>query len=225
MRAFTPRHEPPALQQYRSTAGTYAELPKDLKNSIRDSLRDEQQGFCAYCCRRLGDDVRIEHFHPQKATAENEPCMAATGISKPADTGLRWTNLLLCCPGDEGGKETHCDVAKRDTDICQCFPNPKNAGPPKLLVRAMPDGRVIAATTLGPGAKPVIDEVLRLNCSQLINERKAQLRARWLLFTEKAWVLKSRKRAREAVLHRLDRRPSGDINDMLFKDWLENGRP
>lgn len=229
MRAFTPGHEPPALQRYRSTAAKYAELSKALKNSIRDSLREEQHGLCAYCGRRLGEDarVRIEHFHPQSIDAENKDCLAATGISEHADTSLRWANLLLCCTGDENGwpDNRHCDVSKKNTDICRCFPNPKTTPLSGLLVRAMPDGKVVATAKIGAGAQQVIDEVLRLNCAQLVKERKEQVMSRWRLFRQKAIEMRDKKRAREAVLAQYSRRPSADINDMLFIDWVKNGQP
>lgn len=222
MRAFTPKSEPSGLQQYRADGGSYAKLPRDLRDKMLAELRAEQNERCAYCCRELAANVRIEHFHPQSQVVDNAACKSHTGARAESDVSLTWANLLLCCCGDEGsGKDTHCDVTKKDTDICRDFPNPKTHPTKGLLFRAKRDGTVVAGSS---ATQHVIDKVLCLNCRQLASERKAQLTERWQRYLKYAESRGKKSKARAALLAKLGQQPH-DIHDLLFADWLNNDPP
>jgi uncharacterized protein (TIGR02646 family) len=172
---------PPAIFAFhRANKSTYLQLSSE--DAIRKALWDEQRGLCAYCERRLDyalgrpHRTRIEHFHPQNpapgSTLDAQACCMASGASPLADSDTTWTNLLLCCDGQEarGADLHHCDVTKRDTDICAPFRNPKTFQAPRLL-DVHHDGRVVPISELPPGAAGVVEDVLMLNRKSLTTVR------------------------------------------------------
>ena len=66
------------------------------------SLADEQRGVCAYCCTRLYDEKRIDHWAPRAL--------------RP-DLVLDYDNLLACCSGARMPGLRHCDLRKDCTPI------------------------------------------------------------------------------------------------------------
>lgn len=87
--------EPPQLADYRSRFAlapkppSWNEFKKDprRREPVKDSLRLDQRGLCAYCETRLvlGDES-VEHVIAKSADHTRE---------------LDWSNLLLCCAGGE----------------------------------------------------------------------------------------------------------------------------
>lgn len=75
--------EPNELTEYRtrkwnplekqSLQPTYADMPTEIKDEIRNYLLREQGCLCAYCMRRLDsiEKVKIEHWTPEKDLDEN----------------------------------------------------------------------------------------------------------------------------------------------------------
>jgi len=79
------------------------------KQNLRDQLRNDQRGLCAFCeCeitrqsavedRRAG--IRIAHWLP---------------IHKDPEGAVRWSNLFASCPGGPYGDS--CDAAQGDADL------------------------------------------------------------------------------------------------------------
>lgn len=191
---------PPAIFAFhRANKSRYLQLSSE--DAIRKALFDEQRGLCAYCERQLNYAVggphrtRIEHFHPQNpapgSTLDAQACRMASGASPLADSDTTWTNLLLCCDGQEGRGAglQHCDVTKRDTDVCAVFRNPKTFQAPRLL-DVHYDGRVVPIPDLPSGAASVVDDVLMLNRKSLTTVRERLYRS---LFRE---IAKEKRRRR-----------------------------
>lgn len=182
---------PPAIFAFhRANKSTYVQLSSE--DAIRKALFDEQRGLCAYCERQLAyapegpHKTRIEHFHPQNpdagSTLDAKACRMASGAAPVDDSDTTWTNLLLCCDGHEarGAGLQHCDVTKRDTDICVAFRNPKTFRGPRLL-DVHHDGTVVPIPVLPSGASSVVEDVLMLNRKSLTTVRGRLYRS---LFTQ-----------------------------------------
>lgn len=105
-------------------------------------------------------------------------CARASGVASAARAAIAWSNLLLCCDGNEhAGRDYTCDKRKHDTDICADFVNPQrwSGG---ALVTVERDGRVKARPGLPVGADHVITTVLNLNSPEIIRARRSVLAAR-----------------------------------------------
>jgi len=173
--------------------------PKELLRAIRESigfkqissdpalrraLWDRQNGRCAYCERVLRNPAsvdhrtRIEHFHPQGGMVWAAECAKQCGVSSDADAPVAWSNLLLCCDGNErAGRDFTCDKLKHDTDICSDFINPQRwTGGPLLTIGR--DGRATPRPGLPARADLVVNAVLNLNSVELVKARKSVLTAR-----------------------------------------------
>lgn len=152
--------------------------------AIRQALWDQQGGICAYCERKLlrpalpNHRTRIEHFHPQGGLAWTADCKLCSGARSDGDAPTTWTNLLLCCDGNEYvGKPYTCDKLKGNKDICVSFRNPK-LWPGGNLVIIERNGCAKAIPGLPPGADDVVRQVLNLNTPQLRDVRISILAAR-----------------------------------------------
>lgn len=92
--------EPKEWTKYKNIPGVqFSGIP-----ALQESLYREQGYLCAYCERRIPvrdkmstEDHRIEHWHCR---------------DKYPDEVFSYGNLLMCCPGQIGGGESHCDVRK-----------------------------------------------------------------------------------------------------------------
>jgi uncharacterized protein (TIGR02646 family) len=104
------KNEPKSLKEVRSTLGsTFDDCDK---SAIRQALLKEQGFLCAYCMRRISEQVdsggkpkmKIEHYDAQ-STAE--------------DRRLNFLNMLGVCRGGEGGAVHlfHCDTSRGNTTI------------------------------------------------------------------------------------------------------------
>lgn len=81
-------------------------LPKD---SIRNTLLNEQHGLCAYCMRRIHNDnsTTIEHWTP---------------LSENKEKALQYSNFLGVCHGGRKSETEHnkvlcCDASKGEKEI------------------------------------------------------------------------------------------------------------
>lgn len=173
---------PPSFAFHRANNSSYTQLSADT--AIRQALFDEQRGLCAYCERALvrpADDghqtrrTRIEHFHPQhpaEGAATRQACLMRSGATSVNDYDTTWTNLLLCCDGEEarGKPYRHCDVTKANTDICTTFRNPKTDPRPRLL-DVQGGGRVVPVAGMPAEAAAQVENVLKLNGPSLVKTR------------------------------------------------------
>jgi uncharacterized protein (TIGR02646 family) len=178
-----PSVPPPAVLTTMALQGAaYREVSSD--KSIRQALWMQQGKRCAYCERILRDPERvdhrtkIEHFHPQSGGAWNDNCERASGASDETRSATAWSNLLLCCDGNELARvERTCDTSKGNTDICGGFRNPKSWHAPSLVI-IDDNGRAHPAGGLPSEASTVVDQVLNLNSPELVRARKNVLGAR-----------------------------------------------
>ena len=163
MRHISKGPEPRSLVTYRLTPhATYASLPKDVKNELRERLARDQGFLCCYCRRRIEPEesrMKIEHRASQSDPSTHH-------------RQLDWKNLLGACNGGEGSpqRQQHCDTHKGDTPITL---NPIEEGCERV-VHFLADGTIRAD---GSAAHADLDRTLNLNQAQLKNNRKAVLDA------------------------------------------------
>lgn len=159
MRNIQKQSEPISLTRHRcssnSNYGNYAE-----KDDLRTSLVSEQRGICCYCMQRIYptlEKMKIEHWQSQSP-------------NKFPAKQLDYTNLLGACLGGEGKprRDQHCDTRKGDDDISFNLANSKHDV--ERLFKFPGSGRIEA---IDQQLQREIDEVLNLNHSILVNNRKA----------------------------------------------------
>lgn len=163
MRNIPKEVEPVSLTQHRCNQHTDYNNYAD-KDDLREALVSEQQGICCYCMRRIRPaeaDMKIEHWHAQSP-------------NKYPEEQLDYGNLLGACRGGHGKrkKDQHCDTRKGDADLTF---NPAN---PAHNVEAMfrfPGSGRIEAFNNDQGLQAQLEDILNLNHSTLIKNRKAVL--------------------------------------------------
>lgn len=161
MKNITKLPEPRSLTEHKkqphSDYDNYAQ-----KDDLRESLVSEQKGLCCYCMSRIRPDsgkMKIEHWQCQ----DNYPARQ-----------LDYSNLLGACLGGQGqpSKKQHCDTKKGNRDLSF------NPADPSCDVESMfkflGDGRIEAVDS---GVDEEINNILNLNCSLLIQNRKSVLDA------------------------------------------------
>ena len=162
MRNIQKQSEPISLTRHRcrsnSNYGNYAE-----KDDLRTSLVSEQRGICCYCMRRI---------YPTLEKMKIEHCQSQSPNKFPAKQ-LDYTNLLGACLGGLGKprRDQHCDTRKGDDDISF---NPANSKHDvERLFKFPGTGRIEAINANDKQLQSEIDEVLNLNHSILVDNRKA----------------------------------------------------
>lgn len=161
MRTVRKNAEPASLKAHRqqphSDYNNYAD-----KNTLRQSLVDEQRGLCSYCQSRIRPDaanMKIEHWQCQ----DNYP-----------NRQLDYQNLLGACLGGHGRpkREQHCDTRKGKDDLCFCLTD--LAHPIERQIRFLGNGEITSDDATITNA---INDILNLNLDQLVRNRKAVLDA------------------------------------------------
>ena len=167
---------PEVLTTLRAQGATFETISSDP--TVRRALWEQQGQRCAYCERKLRDPARadhrtrIEHFHPQSSSTWNSDCKRMSGTPSRAKAPTTWSNLLLCCDGNEMAKtDFTCDKSKRNAEICGSFRNPKSWTGDRL-VNIDRSGRARPVQGLPADAISVIDVDLNLNANHLIAARK-----------------------------------------------------
>lgn len=161
MRAIAKGREPTRLTTHRATPHSdYDNFDSDGKQELRESLVQEQVGFCCYCMARLEakwDTMKIEHWQCQ----ENYP-----------DRQLDYANLLAACLGGEGqpGEKQHCDTrkGKRDLKFSPAVPSHRI----EQRIRFEADGTIASSDS---DFDAQLNEVLGLNLKYLKNRRRGIL--------------------------------------------------
>ncbi len=133
---------------------SFQNMPSDIKTDLKKHLLDEQGFLCAYCMKKIDDNVmKIEHFLPQ---------------SKYPNKSLEYNNLFACCDGGISNRENDnalsCDTKKenRETSI-----NPlKNDIEEKITYT--PEGEIISDND---NYTHDMNEILNLNSSRLKRNR------------------------------------------------------
>jgi uncharacterized protein (TIGR02646 family) len=153
--------EPTSLQQYRlqSNAQYDGSQFTPVKADIRTQLLKEQGYLCAYCMQRIVDDqfkTKIEHWHCQN----NHPTEQ-----------LDYANMLAVCLGNTQGC-VHCDTKKANHDIKYNPAEPTHHIESKIKYSIT--GK-IQSNELDFNQE--LNDILGLNCSRLIENRKATIDA------------------------------------------------
>lgn len=170
MKYIVKREAPCSLVKYKENAdATFDNMPADVRENLKKALLSEQGFLCCYCGDRILCDNHtiIEHLKPK-------------GIPEYSCLQLDYMNLLCSCDGGEAerrGKSkrekklfpSHCDDKKNnnelpltplDIHIEDCFSYDE-------------DGHIYGNCK---EAKDAI-EVLNLDCSTIVNRRKAAIGA------------------------------------------------
>lgn len=149
--------EPKEWTKYKNIPGVqFSGIP-----ALQESLYREQGYLCAYCERRIPvrdkmstEDHRIEHWHCR---------------DKYPDEVFSYGNLLMCCPGQIGGGESHGDVRKGN-DIIEWSPLKKECTD---SIRYSSDGTILSSNARWDKE---LNEKLNLNHEILKRNREQTLR-------------------------------------------------
>jgi uncharacterized protein (TIGR02646 family) len=161
--------EPTSLQQYRLQSNAVYDGSQftPVKEDIRTQLLQEQGYLCAYCMQRIVDDqftTKIEHWHCQN----NYP-----------NEQLRYTNMLAVCSGNTQGC-LHCDTKKANHDIKYNPAEPTHRIESKIKYA----GGKIESTDAEFNIQ--LNDVLGLNCTRLVENRKETIEAVRIGLSKKA---------------------------------------
>ncbi len=163
MRNIHKHAEPPSLTQHRCKQ--HADYDNYIeKAELRQSLVSEQRSICCYCMQRIRSgetEMKVEHWHAQSPN------------KYPAEQ-LDYGNLLGSCRGGHGKrrKHQHCDTRKRDTDLTF---NPANPAHDVEAMFLFPGSGRIEAANNKQDLQAQLEDVLNLNHSNLVKNRKAVL--------------------------------------------------
>lgn len=149
--------EPKEWTKYKNIPGVqFSGIP-----ALQESLYREQGYLCAYCERRIPvrdkmstEDHRIEHWHCR---------------DKYPDEVFSYGNLQMCCPGQIGGGESHCDVRKGN-DVIEWSPLKKECTD---SIRYSSDGTILSSNARWDKE---LNEKLNLNHVILKRNREQTLR-------------------------------------------------
>lgn len=161
MRTIQKGPEPATLTQHRQQP--HADYDNYLdKDGLRVALVAEQRGVCCYCQSRIRatpEGMKIEHWRSQ--------------ADHPARQ-LDFSNLLGACRGGDGRPEPdqHCDTRKGRSHLCFSVCDP--AHPIERQIRFLGDGRIESGDA---AINVALNDVLNLNWSRLVSNRKAVLDA------------------------------------------------
>jgi uncharacterized protein (TIGR02646 family) len=161
MRTIQKGPEPATLTQHRQQPHSDYDNYAD-KTALRLALVVEQRGLCCYCQSRIRatpDGMKVEHWQCQ-----------ADYPGRQLDFG----NLLGACLGGHGRpeREQHCDTRKGNNNLCFSVCDP--AHPVERQIKFLGDGRIESDDA---AVRTALNDVLNLNCSRLVTNRKAVLDA------------------------------------------------
>lgn len=168
MKYIIKNSSPHSLELYKREEGAcFNDMPKPIKDEVRDSLFKEQGGICCYCGKRIASDHTsvIEHLYPK-------------GLKQYAHLQLEYTNLLCSCDGGESDRTGKSKAEKRK------FPSYCDDKKNNRVLKVHPlymdcekkfgydeEGHIYGLT---PEACETI-EILGLDCATLVNLRKAAI--------------------------------------------------
>jgi len=172
MRSIKQVRDPLALRKWKKqnlalpNGKTYPP-PSNIVSAIKVALHTEQMGLCAYTLRKLlaPVDGHVEHIEPQN----QHPSKA-----------LDYANMVLCFPLDGGDTSPGYGAPVKGGQHVQLnvdFVSPHGKGCEKRFIYKT-NGKVLHAP--GDTAAKETIELLRLNCSQLVELRLAAIVVRGL---------------------------------------------
>lgn len=155
------KKEPVSLVAYRQQVGAEYDGPNftAVKDDIRTALLEEQGFLCAYCMQRIHNDqfkIKIEHWHSQR--------------NYPSEQ-LDYKNMLAVCLGVTK-KCSHCDTSKGDKDIA--FNPSEPSSFQQMSIKYSTNGEISSGDSQFDSD---IKDVLGLNCSRLVSNRKSLIDA------------------------------------------------
>ncbi|EJM67833.1 TIGR02646 family protein [Pseudomonas sp. GM50] len=161
MRTIQKGMEPVSLTRHRQQPHADYDNYTD-KAGLRAALVAEQQGVCCYCQSRIRatpDGMKIEHWKCQALHPARQ---------------LDYSNLLGACLGGQGGagKNRHCDTQKGNSNLC--FSVCDLAHPVERQIKFLGSGKI---TSDDAAVDAALNDVLNLNWSRLVSNRKAVLDA------------------------------------------------
>lgn len=161
MRTIQKGAAPNSLIQHRQQQHADYDNYQD-KDGLRKALVAEQRAICCYCQSRIRatpEGMKIEHWQCQ----DNFP-----------ELQLEFRNLLGACRGGEGRPEKlqHCDTSKANKPLCFSVCDPEH--PVERQIKFLGDGRIEG---INPDVNRALNEVLNLNESRLVANRRAVLEA------------------------------------------------
>lgn len=159
---------PKSLEIYKAIEGAcFNDMPSEIKEELRASLIAEQGGICCYCGKRILPDYHsiIEHLLPKS-------------LKQYQHLQLEYSNLLCSCDGGESDRTgktkaqkkvfpPYCD-SKKNNRIIKVTPLTEDCESYFLYDE---EGHIYGKTA---EAEETI-EILGLNCSTLVNQRKAAI--------------------------------------------------
>ncbi|MGK3114414.1 retron system putative HNH endonuclease [Candidatus Pantoea formicae] len=150
--------EPPKLLRYRMQPGATFDGPNFtlVKSDIRKQLLKEQGFVCAYCMRRINDDVtttKIEHWVARTVNPSRQ---------------LDYKNLLACCDGHKGSEPKYqtCDTKKGDANLTFNPSEPSHNIDNQVNFKS--SGKISSNNTI---FNDEISDVLNLNHHRLVQNR------------------------------------------------------
>ncbi|UUC94374.1 retron system putative HNH endonuclease [Comamonas sp. C11] len=161
MRTIQKGPEPGTLTQHRQKQHADYDNYTD-KATLRQALVAEQRGLCCYCQSRIRatpEGMKIEHWQCQADYPKRQ---------------LDFDNLHGSCLGGHGQpeREQHCDTRKGNDALCFSVCDPTH--PIERQIKFLGDGRIDSDDL---AIKAALNNVLNLNRSRLVNNRKAVLDA------------------------------------------------
>lgn len=161
MRTIQKGPEPTSLTQHRQQAHADYDNYTD-KAALRQALVREQHGLCCYCQSRIRatpEGMKIEHWQCQ-----------ADNPGRQLDFG----NLHGVCLGGHGrpARDQHCDTRKGNDLLCFSVCDP--AHPIERQIKFLGNGRIESDDKR---INDDLNDVLNLNWSRLVSNRKAVLDA------------------------------------------------
>lgn len=159
MRTIQKGQEPASLTQHRKQPHADYDNYAD-KEALRQILVADQRGVCCYCQSRIRptpEGMKIEHWQ------------CHTGYTARQ---LDFNNLLGACLGGHGRqkRDQHCDTRKGNADLCFSVCDP--AHPIERQIRFLGNGEITADDK---AVKTALNDVLNLNWTRLVENRKAAL--------------------------------------------------
>lgn len=168
MKYIIKNSSPHSLELYKGEEGAcFNDMPKPIKDEVRDSLFNEQGGICCYCGKRIASDHKsvIEHLYPK-------------GLKQYAHLQLEYTNLLCSCDGGESDRTGKSKAEKRK------FPSYCDDKKNNRVLKVTPlcsyceelfmydeEGHIYGATDAACEAI----ETLGLDCVTLVDQRRAAI--------------------------------------------------